>query len=242
MNTQNPSEDMSIKMNEAATPTLDAGSQVSTTRFVGIVALAYTTSMIVQNLMFGADAPTYSTPIDTVLTYHAQNQGSLAITSGLETANMVLLLLFVTILHGLVQRRGGRGSDWSRLAIAAGATLSSLSALTIATHIAVTVAASGLTEPNPAFELMWQLHAAAFALTLPALGATFIGAALATHASGLARPWQRVLGVLGGSLAIVAGFGNLAIAGGSPVLFVGVLALGMWLVWLIATGLRLIRG
>jgi hypothetical protein len=89
---------------------------------------------------------------------------------------------------------------------------------------------------------MWQLHAAAFALSLPALGATFIGAALATHASGLTRPWQRLIGVAGGSLPIVAGLGNLAIADGSALLFVGVLGLAMWLVWLIATGLRLIRG
>ena len=232
---------MSVKTNEAGTSAAAQGIQVSTTRFVGIVALAYATSMIVQNAMFGADAPTYSTPIETVFTYHAQNQGALAITSGLETMNMVLLLLFVTALHGLVQRRGGRGSDWSRLAVAAGATFSSLSALLIATHIAVTVAANSLTEPNSAFELMWQLHAAAFALMIPALGATFIGVALATHANGLTRPWQRILGVLGGSLAIAAGFGNLAIAGGSSLLFVGVAGLGLWIVWLITTGLRLIR-
>jgi hypothetical protein len=155
---------------------------------------------------------------------------------------MLLLLFFVTALHGLVQRRDGAGADWSRLAVAAGATLSALSALTIATHIAVVLAADGLSEPTPAFELMWQLHAAAFALALPALGATFIGAALATHASGLTRPWQRLLGVAGGSLPILAGAGNLAIANGSPLLFVGVLGLATWLVWLVVTGLRLIRG
>jgi hypothetical protein len=227
MNTQkishNVSEDIGAQINETATPALDAGSLLSSTRTVGGIALAYATSMIVQNGMFGSSAPDYSTPLGTVLTYHAQNQGTLAVTSGLEAVNMLLLLLFVTALHGLVKRRGERGSDWSRLAIAAGATLSSLSALTIATHIAVIVAASGLTEPNPAFGIMWQLHAAVFALTLPALGATFIGAALATHTSGLTRPWQRVLGVLGGSLAIVAGFGNLAIANGSPLVYVGVL-------------------
>ena len=155
---------------------------------------------------------------------------------------MVLILLFVTALHGLVQRRGGAGADWSRLAVAAGATLSALFALVIATHIAVVLAADGLAEPTPAFALIWQLHAAVFALALPALGATFIGAALATHASGLTRPWQRVLGVVGGSLPIVAGAGNLAIADGSPLLFVGVLGLATWLVWLVVTGLRLIRG
>ena len=230
------------KMSEAATPAVAAGNRVSTTRIVGGVALAYAASVFVQNAAFGTEAPLYSDPLSVVLAYHAENQGTLAVTSGLEAVNMVLLLWVVTALHGLVQRRGGAGADWSRLAVAAGATLSALFALTIATHIAVVLAADGLAEPTPAFEMMWQLHAAALALALPALGATFIGAALATHASGLTRPWQRLLGVAGGSLPIVAGAGNLAIADGSPLLFVGVLGLAMWLVWLVVTGLRLIRG
>ena len=231
------------RMSEAATPAVAAGNRVSTTRIVGGAGVALAASVFVQNAVFAVTgAPDYSDPLGMVLTYHAENRGALAITSGLEAVNMVLLLLFVTALHGLVQRRGGAGADWSRLAVAAGATLSALFALVIATHIAVVLAADGLAEPTPAFELMWQLHAAAFALALPALGATFIGAALATHASGLTRPWQRLLGVAGGSLLILAGAGNLAIADGSPLLFVGVSGLAAWLVWLVVTGLRLIRG
>ncbi|MCE7983347.1 MAG: hypothetical protein DYG89_19410 [Caldilinea sp. CFX5] len=230
-------------MSEAATPAVAAGNPVSTTRIVGGVAVALAASLFVQNVLFSVNgAPSYSDPLGVVLTYHIENRSALAVTSGLEVANMTLLLLFVTALHGLVQRRGGAGADWSRLAVAAGAALSVLFAITIATHIAVVLAAVGLTEPTPAFALMWQFHAAVFALALPALGATFIGAALATHASGLTRPWQLVLGVVGGSLPIVAGAGNLAIADGSPLLFVGVLGLALWLVWLVATGLRLIRG
>jgi len=212
-------------------------------KLIGIVVLAYASSMFAQIVVFGAtEAPDYKAPLDAVLAYHANNQGALAVTSGLEAANMVLLLSFVTALHGLVQRRGGAGADWSRLAIAAGTTFSALSALTIATHISVVLAADGLPEPTPSFQLMWQFHGAAFALGLPALGATFIGAALATHASGLTRPWQRVLGIVGGSLPILAGAGNLAIAQGSPLLFAGVLGLFAWLFWLVSTGVRLIRG
>jgi hypothetical protein len=229
------------KMN--TTPAVATGNRVSTTRIVGVVAIAYAASVIVQNVLFGVTgAPDYSDPLGVVLAYHAENRGALAVTSGLESVNMLLLLLFVTALHGLVQRRGGAGEDWSRLAVAAGATLSALFALTIATHIAVVLAADGLAEPTPAFELMWQLHAATFALALPALGATFIGVALAAHASGLTQPWQRLLGVAGGSLLILAGPGNLAIADGSPLVLVGALGLAMWLVWFVATGLRLIRG
>jgi hypothetical protein len=254
MNTQNLSENKSIKMSEAATPAMAVGNQVSTTRIVGIAGVALAASVIAQNAMFdggvaqllglgnGTGAPTYGDPLGVVLAYHAANRSAVAVAAGLEVLNLPLLLLFVTALHGLVQRRGGAGADWSRLAVAAGATLSTLFALTIATHIAVVLAADGLAEPTPTFELIWQLHAAVFALSLPALGATFIGAALATHASGLTRPWQRLLGVAGGSLLILAGPGNLAIADGSPLVFVGVLGLAMWLVWLIVTGLRLIRG
>ena len=230
-------------MSEAATPAVAAGNRVSTTRIVGGAGVALAASVAVQNAVFvGTGAPAFGDPLGEVLAYHAENLGAVAVVVGQEAVNLPLLLLFVTGLHGLVQRRGGAGADWSRLAVAAGATLSAVFALVMTTHIAVVLAADGLAEPTPAFELVWQLHAAAFALALPALGATFIGAALATHASGLTRPWQRLLGVAGGSLLILAGAGNLAIADGSPLLFVGLLGFAAWLVWLVVTGLRLIRG
>ena len=230
-------------MSEAATPAVAAGNRVSTTRIVGGAGVALAASVAVQNAVFvGTGAPAFGDPLGEVLAYFAENRGAVAVAVGLEAVNLPLLLLFVTGLHGLVQRRGGAGADWSRLAVAAGATLSAVFALVMTTHIAVVLAADGLAEPTPAFELVWQLHAAAFALALPALGATFIGAALATHASGLTRPWQRLLGVAGGSLPILAGAGNLAIADGSPLLFVGVAGFAAWLVWLVVTGLRLIRG
>ena len=50
------------------------------------------------------------------------------------------------------------------------------------------------------------------------------------------------LGALGGgSLLLVAGVGNLAIADGSALIFVGLLGFAAWLVWLPATGVRLVR-
>jgi hypothetical protein len=229
------------RMSEAESPAVAAGNRVSMTRIVGGAGVALAASVVVQNAMF-VGAPDYGAPLGEVLAYFAENRGAVAVAVGQEAVNLPLLLLFVTGLHGLVQRRGGAGADWSRLAVAAGATLSAVFALFQTTQIAVVLAADGLAEPTPAFELVWQLHAAAFALALPALGATFIGAALATHASGLTRPWQRLLGVAGGSLLILAGAGNLAIADGSPLLFVGLLGFAAWLVWLVVTGLRLIRG
>jgi hypothetical protein len=190
--------------------------------------------VVIQNAVV-AGAPQFGDPIEEVLAFHAENRVAVAIAVGLEALNLPLLLGFVTGLHGLVGRRGGAGADWSRLAVAAGATLSAVFALYAVLWIGVVLSAGELAE------LAWQLHAAAFALALPALGTTFIGAALAAHTSRLTPPWQRLLGVAGGGLLLAAGAANLAIADGSALLFVGLPGFAAWLVWLLATGVRLVR-
>jgi hypothetical protein len=211
-------------------------------RLVGVAAIACAVLIVVENGIFATTgAQAYDAPIEEVLAYYAANRDAVAVVSGLVALYLPLLLVFLTGLHGLVERRGGVGADWSRLALAAGAALSGVFVLVNVLQIGLALSADGLAEPTPAFELVWKMHAAAFALALPMLGTTFIGAALAAHASGLTPAWQRLLGLAGGSLLLAAGVGNLAIADGSPLIFVGLLGFAAWLVWLLATGVRLIR-
>src|SRR5829696_4374189 len=94
------------RMSEAATPAVAAGNRVSTTRIVGAAAVALAASVVVQNAVFFSGAPTYAAPLGEVLAYHAENRGAVAVAVGQEAVNLPLLLLFVTGLHGLVQRRG----------------------------------------------------------------------------------------------------------------------------------------
>jgi hypothetical protein len=212
-------------------------------RVVGATAIGLAVSLLVQNaVLIWAGAPGYGDPIEDVLAFHAENRAAVAIAVGSEALNLPLLLGLLAGLHGLVGRRGGPGADWSRLALAAGATLSAVFALYAVLWNGVVLSAAGLAQPSPLFELVWQLHAAAFALALPALGTTFIGVALAAHASRLTPPWQRLLGLVGGVLLLAAGLANLAIADGSALLFVGMPGYAAWLVWLLATGVRLLRG
>ena len=211
-------------------------------RLVGAAAIAFAVSVAIENaVLAGTGAPAFGDPIQEVLAYYAANRVSVAIASSAIGLSLPLLLVFVTGLHGLVERRGGAGADWSRLALAAGAALSGVFVLVNVLQIGLALSAGGLAEPTPAFGLVWQIHAAAFALALPMLGTTCIGSALAAHASGLTPAWQRLLGMVGGSLLLAAGLGNLAIADGSPLIFVGLLGFAAGLVWLLATGVRLIR-
>ena len=106
------------RMSEAATPAVAAGNRVSTTRIVGGAGVALAASVVVQNACsWAVERPPTATPLGEVLAYHAENRGAVAVAVGQEAVNLPLLLLFVTGLHGLVQRRGGagrtgRGSRW----------------------------------------------------------------------------------------------------------------------------------
>lgn len=230
---------MSTSTNTATTP---GRSGVARGRLVGVAAIAFAVLYVIENVLFAVTgALPYDAPIEEVLAYYAANSDTVAVISGLVALYLPLLLVFVTGLHGLVERRGGAGADWSRLASAAGATLSAIFVLFNVTQVGLALSAGGLEEPTPAFELVWQIHAAAFGLALPMLGTTCIGGAIAAHASGLTPAWQRLLGLAGGSLMLAAGFGNLAIADGSPLIFVGLLGFAVWVVWLVTTGVRLLR-
>src|SRR3954449_10081888 len=145
-------------------------------RLVGAAAIAFAVLVVIEDAVFAATgAVSYGAPIEEVLAYYAANRDSVAIATGVVALSLPLLLVFVTGLHGLVERRGGAGADWSRLALAAGATLSAIFVLVNVLHIGLALSAGGLAEPTPAFGLVWQIHAAAFALALPMLGTTCIG-------------------------------------------------------------------
>ena len=241
-NTATASESLYVPVGAAAATTEPAPTRALRVRVVGAAAIASAASVVIDNTVVGwAGSPTYAAPIKEVLAFHAENRAAVEIAVGLEALTLPLLLLFVTSLHGLVGRRGGAGADWSRLAVAAGATFSAVTAFYAVLWDGVVLSAGELTEPSPVLELAWHMHAAAFAWSMAALGTTLVGAALATHASGLTPSWQRLLGVAGGGLLIAAGAANLAIADGSAVLFVGLPGFAAWLVWLTATGVRLVR-
>src|SRR4051812_38024722 len=225
-NTAIASEALHVPGGAAAATTRPNPTRALRERGVGATAIASAALVVIDNVVVAwAGATSYGAPMKEVLAFHADNRAAVAFAVGLEALNVPLLLLFLTGLHGLVGRRGGAGADWSRLAVAAGASFSAVMGVYAGLWGGVVLSARGLAEPSPVLELAWHMHAAAFAWSLPALGTTFIGAALAAHASGLTPSWQLLLAVVGAALLLAAGAANLAIADGSAILFVGVAGL-----------------
>src|SRR4051794_12318157 len=89
-----------------ATTTL-ARSGLVPGRLVGAAAIAFAVSVAIEDALFAVTgARSYGDPIKEVLAYYAANRDAVAIVSGLVALYLPLLLVFVTGLHGLVERRG----------------------------------------------------------------------------------------------------------------------------------------
>src|SRR6478609_7382845 len=75
-------------------------------RLVGAAAIAFAVSVAIENaVLAGTGARAFGDPIEEVLAYYAANRVSVAIASSAIALSMPLLLMFVTGLHGLVERR-----------------------------------------------------------------------------------------------------------------------------------------
>lgn len=208
---------------------------------LGATALALVVSLVVQNVVLASGAPTYADPMAQVLTFHAEHSAAVLLTVALEALNVPLLLGFVTGMHGLVTRRGRPGAHGSRLAVAAAPAASAAFVLYAVLWVGVVLSARDLTGPTPTLEVLWRMHAAAFGFGMAALGTVCAGIAWAAVAAGLTPTWQRALGLVGGASMLVAGVASGAVAQGSSIIFVGVTGLAAWLVWLLVTGVRLLR-
>src|SRR3954470_16151206 len=153
-NTATALESLHVPVSAAAATTRPTPPRALRERVVGATAIASAALVLIDNTVVGwAGAPTYGAPIKAGLAFHAENRVAVAISVGLEALNVPLLLLFLTGLHGLVGRRGGAGVDWSRLALAAGATLSAVMAFYAVLWDGVVLSAGQLTEPSPVLEL-----------------------------------------------------------------------------------------
>lgn len=211
---------------------------LSGARLGGIAALGFALGVALQNTVLLGGAPEAGTDLAEAASWYTANRGRAAVASAIVAVNFPLLIVFAATMREL-GRGTANGRRWMTVGILGAAGMVGVFSLVTAGLISsVLFAEAGATA---AFAAVWTLHNAAFALTLPVLGTALLGFTLGGHASGITAPWQRFAGVTGAALLIGTGAANTLIADGSPVVFIGFGGFVLWLVWLVATGVRLLR-
>jgi hypothetical protein len=213
-----------------------AEARRATFRTAGLAALAFGAGVVIANAVM-VGAPMADGSAADAAAWFSANRLRIVIANAMVALTFPALLVFAGAMREL-----GAGSEvarrWMRVGGLGGAAMVGVFSIVVGGNIAaVHLAEAGET----AFAIAWRIHFAGFAVNMTVLGTAFLGFALGAHAAGLTRGWQRTMGVAGAACLLVTGFANTAVAGGSYIALVGLLGFIAWLVWLFATGIRLLR-
>lgn len=209
--------------------------QAGARRIAGAAAITFAVGVVVANAAVGG-GPMADWEAAEAASWFVANEARLTL------ANAMIALTFpalVTLAAAMLElgRASARARHWMSVGALGSACMVGVFALLVAGNIAAVHLAA-----NPAvFEAVWRLHFAAFAINCTTLGITFFGFSMGAHAAGLIPSWQRAMGVIGALLLLGTGFANTAVAGGSLAVAPGGIGFLLWLVWLLVTGVRLLR-
>jgi len=218
-----------------------SASNRQSTRLAGIGALTFVAVVVLQNIVRGSSAPGNDASASEVLDHFADTRG---ITFLLVCTFVVSGVSLATFLGGTMRRlAASTRPGWAGTGYLGGAGILILFGVLVASEQALSVLASGDRPDLAAISALWALHNSVFTVLLLFLGIALFGLSRAGVAAGIT---PRVFGWLApvGSvtLAIACAAGPGIAAGELGGLFgLGLVGFVVWLAFLTATGIRLVR-
>ncbi len=103
------------------------------------------------------------------------------------------------------------------------------------------IVATRLALTSVADEALWALHNGFFALNGTFLAIALVGLSIAGSRAGLVRPWHATVGYVAAASQFTSASLAFAVVDGE-LGFVGLAGWGLWVVWLVAYGVVLLRG
>jgi hypothetical protein len=197
--------------------------------------------VLLQNIIRGGSAPANGATSAEVLTHYADHR---AITFVL-VATFVLSGVGLAVFLGGAMRRlmATEQRGWALTGFVGATGIMALFAMVVGAEQALSVVASR-TQPNiGAIEALWALHNSVFTVLDIFIAAALLGLSRAGIAAGLTPRAFARLAPMGSALLLVGTFAGPSIAAGDAMPLFGLAGLGfvIWLAFLTATGMRLVR-
>ncbi len=223
------------------THTPAAGPPPRATRIAGLGGLAFVATVILQNVLRGASAPSNGASARDVLTHYADHR---SLTFVLVATFVLGGLGLATFLGGAMRTMvDGPRRAWAYTGFAGAAGVLALFSTLVATEQAISVVAHGAGPDEGAVAALWALHNSVFTVLWLFIGIALLGLARAGVAAGITPPIFDRLAPIGFLLLAIGCVAGPGIAAGDVMGLFGLALVGflIWLAFLAATGLRLLR-
>ncbi len=210
-------------------------------RLAGAGALTFAVTVVVQNLVRGATAPTMDASGRELLAHYS---GHDLITYFLTATYVVSGIGIAAFLGGAMRRlTASNRPGWAFTGFVGATSIMALFAVVVAAEQALGVVAHQDNASVASIDALWALHNSVFTVLELAIATALVGLARAGVAAGFTpRVFDR-LAPVGAGLLLVGTLAGPSIAGGNSMALFGVSTLGfvVWLAFVATTGLRLVR-
>ena len=207
-------------------------------RLAGIGGLVFVAALVVQNLL-RARAPGFDAAPGTVTAYFLHHRAAALIPLGMFPIEMLALFAFVAGVWTSASRSEDRW--WATMGTLGAAAIAALFAIVNIVEIVLTAKAENLAHVPGVVEALWAVHAAAFGLDLAAIAVALIGLSRAATSTALIPAWLGTAAVPGAGCLLIASVFTVALTNGGPWLVLGLVGFVVWLVFVVATSISLLR-
>lgn len=210
-------------------------------RLAGAGAITFAAVVVGQNLLRGASAPSNGATSSEVLNHYADHR---AVTPVLIASYVISALALAVFLGGAMRRLiAGDRRGWALTGFIGATCVMALFALVVGAEQALSVVARGNEPDTGAIQALWALHNSVFAVLDLSIAVALLGLSRAGVAAGITPRVFGRLAPVGSALLLVGTLAGPLIAAGDAMPLFGLAGLGflVWLAFLLATGLRMVR-
>lgn len=211
---------------------------VSAGRQAGIGGLVFVAALVVQNAL-RARAPGFGAAPGTVTAYFLHHRAAALIPLGMFPIEMLALFVFAAGVWTSVSRSEHR--SWATMGMLGVTAIATLFAIVNIIEIVLTAKAGGLARFPGVVGALWAVHGAAFGLDLAAIAVALIGLSRAATATGLIPARLGAAVLPGAGCLLVASVFTVALTNGGPWLAIGLVGFFLWLVFMVASSISLLR-
>jgi hypothetical protein len=210
-------------------------------RWAGGGGLVFATTVIIQNVLRGASAPSNgasSASIAANFTQHASIESLLVV---LFTAGGFGLALFTGGVWARCVEVDPSSRPWAQTGLLGVAGIIALFSALVACEVALIAGVAREDLGGQTLALLWVVHNAVFAVLTLSIAIALLGLSGAAVRSGLIHARFRFIGIFG---ACLLGFNTavapLIVSSASPLMAVGLLGFACWVVFVVVTSYRLL--
>ncbi|PKB64519.1 MAG: hypothetical protein BZY80_02705 [SAR202 cluster bacterium Io17-Chloro-G2] len=134
-----------------------------------------------------------------------------------------------------------KGEAWAYVGLLGVLMQNAIFATVVATEVTLNAGADSLAANAALTETIWRFQRAIFTLNGTSLALALTGFSVAALGAGFIPKWHAYLGLAGAALLFVSAATVMPVVEGTGAVFIGLPGFVLWLVWILAMGVRLIR-